>query len=158
MKVTDGGGTDPDPDDPILNPDPNNLAEGASYTSSWRANASYPDTGNKKLTDTVVASEASYRDSAWVGFNKNDASDENPLSIVVDLGEKKRFMEVATNFLSNPSAGIYCPTDVKVSISDDGSSWTALTDDTIVRPTVNMIYSLQYVADKVQSARFVNLK
>ena len=158
LKVTDGGGTDPDPDDPILNPDPNNLAEGASYTSSWRANASYPDTGNKKLTDTVVASEASYRDSAWVGFNKNDASDENPLSIVVDLGEKKRFMEVATNFLSNPSAGIYCPTDVKVSISDDGSSWTALTDDTIVRPTVNMIYSYQYVADKVQSARFVKLE
>ena len=67
-------------------------------------------------------------------------------------------MEVATNFLSNPSAGIYCPTDVKVSISDDGSSWTALTDDTIVRPTVNMIYSYQYVADKVQSARFVKLE
>ena len=31
LKVTDGGGTDPDPDDPVLNPDPNNLAA-VSYT------------------------------------------------------------------------------------------------------------------------------
>ena len=34
----------------------------------------------------------------------------------------------------------------------------ALTDDTIVRPTVNMIYGYQFVADKVQSARFVKLE
>ncbi len=154
LKVVDGGGDPGDPDEPVLNPDPNNLAEGASYTTSQRANAGYPDTG-KKLTDTIVASEASYRDSAWVGYSASEG--EEPLSVVIDLGQNEKFTEVDVNLLESNSSGFHCPTGVRVSVSDDQSDWTLLTDDQIARPVGDKIYRYQYVADLMQQGRYVKL-
>ncbi|MEG2597623.1 MAG: discoidin domain-containing protein, partial [Oscillospiraceae bacterium] len=112
LSVVDSG-TDPNPDpEPLPNPDPNNLAEGVTYTASQRANVGYPDNG-KRLTDTITASEASYRDKAWVGFNKSEASNPAaPVTIIVDLKESKNFMEVRLNTLQNMGTGIGCPSSI----------------------------------------------
>ena len=103
--------------------DPNNLAAGKTYTSSIEASPTYSDTvPGTKLTDSHVGSLV-YSDGFWVGYNAHN------VDIVVDLEETVSFGQVEMNFYTNGAAGIQGPSQVKVSYSDDGLSWTELSND-----------------------------
>ncbi|WP_082866916.1 DUF4434 domain-containing protein [Paenibacillus elgii] len=105
-----------------FNPQPSyamstNLLLGKPYTSSSEADAGYPDTNHKELTDGV---EASYllADPAWQGrFNATS------YSFTVDLGKPQTFKNFKTNFYKYTGAGVQTPIQVEFSSSTDHSTW-----------------------------------
>lgn len=49
------------------------VSSNTTYTSSFAASGSYPDTDGIQLTDSIVGSY-SYSDAKWVGYNANGNS------------------------------------------------------------------------------------
>lgn len=102
---------------------------GKSYTSTLAADPSYPDTGGTELTNGVLGS-TSYTDAAWQGRNTG-----SPYSFTVDLGAQKAVNQVGSSWLQTKSVFIFLPSQILVSISTDGTSFTPLT--TMNAPSVS---------------------
>ena len=120
---------DPKEDDPMKNSI--NVLLGKRYTRSALfpddSSASYPDEGNKSLTDgKLPAADGNYSDPAFAGFNtSNDYSDRGYASIVVDLDglyllDKFEVYVGTKRFLA---AGISAPAFAWVYASHDGETW-----------------------------------
>ncbi|HBL85115.1 MAG: hypothetical protein A2Y17_02155 [Clostridiales bacterium GWF2_38_85] len=114
-----------------------NLAAGKSYTlKGLYADANdaipYPDESGKDLTDGLKAEEAAYSNAAFVGLNFNAADmlpDECQISeVVVDLGAKETLTSFAVQTLTDSGVGITAPSNIKVSVSDNGTDWTEVGD------------------------------
>lgn len=96
-----------------------NVALGKKYTYSITPNASYPDTGMTELTDGQLGSSGNAQHPSWVGLNGAD------FNIVLDLGEKRSNIDKFNlNFIALASWGICAPESVKISVSDDGKTYT----------------------------------
>ena len=86
---------------------------------------SYPDEGEKSLTDGIYAADdALYSAVEWVGFNSNDPDYEGYHWITVDLGEKKDLAKYVFNYGTTAlTAGLAAPFTIEIYVSDDGSTW-----------------------------------
>lgn len=103
-----------------------NVALKKTYTKS-PANSSYPDEGNKTMTDGKIAT-GTYSDAAFMGVNSTNTDFyrfNGYTYIRVDLGavyELDKFVaQVATDKFAG--AGIYTPEMVQIRVSNDGNEW-----------------------------------
>lgn len=72
------------------------------------------------LTDGIQAT-LDFRDGSWQGYQP-----EQPIEVVVDLGESKSVNSCSANFYQYNNAWIFAPTEVEFAVSDDGSNFTSL--------------------------------
>jgi len=130
-------------------PVPSLLSSAKSYTASVAADPSYPDTSGTELTNGTTGS-AVYTDSAWQGRNTG-----SPYSFTVDLGATYTVKQVSIDFLQYQSVAIYLPSQIAVSTSTTGTTFTSLV--ALPKPalsTANQSYT--YVAYNLSaSARYV---
>lgn len=127
---------------------PDNLALDASYTSTLAASPSYPDDG--QLTDGEYGS-IDYADPAWEGRLTS-----SPYSITVNLGSVQTINEVDSDWLQYQSVAIYLPAEIQVSVSTDGTDFTAV--GTMDAPAVDSAnqahnYRLLYLSVSAQYVR-----
>lgn len=128
--------SEPEESIPVINikdfDDYENKALGKAYTRSALypddTSPSYPDEGNKSMTDGEIASEnAKYSDKTFMGFNKSiaDYTSRGYSYISVDLGGlfyvDKFVAHVASAF--HESVGISAPQYVEIMISHDNQNW-----------------------------------
>jgi chitodextrinase len=130
-------------------PVPTLLSSSKSYTATLAADASYPDTSGTELTNGTTGT-AVYTDSAWQGRNTG-----SPYSFTVDLGATHTVKQVSIDFLQYQSVAIYLPSQIAVSTSTNGTTFTSLV--TLPKPalsTANQSYT--YIAYSLSaSARYV---
>ena len=103
-----------------------NVALNKSYEST-AVNTTYPDEGNKTLTDGVrTDAKTAYDNASWMAFNKNDpAYKENGYAYVtLDLGGIYYVDGVSAYIASRlQGAGIKVPDSFEVYVSDDKNEW-----------------------------------
>ncbi|WP_314586505.1 DUF4855 domain-containing protein [Paenibacillus terrigena] len=127
-----------DPVDPLVQPIANaegvtasvyndvyhNLAAGLSYEWSEEPEASYPDEGNKKLTDGKYGGN-DRSDKAWVGHHLKKTRE-----VVFDLGAPKSITGIKAHFLEDwKSNNVLLPLTVSMYVSDDKVNWGLLKDN-----------------------------
>jgi hypothetical protein len=71
------------------------------------------------LTDGKFGIE-DYTDTNWLGFEKKD------MVATIDLGSKQQIKNVAARFLTYKMKNIFLPTNVEISVSDDGKKFRTL--------------------------------
>lgn len=141
-----------------------NLALGASYTiDSLAANEhSYADEekGTKdQLTDGKYGEPSNFYSPSWSHFVRAFGR-----VVTLDLGEVRAAESVYTRFLQNASAGIYCPIEVEVALSENGTDY--MLAGTVANPipttatgdggaTILAEYRLTF--DRAYRARYVRL-
>lgn len=96
------------------------ISAGKSYTASLAADPSYPDTGGIELTNSATGS-TSYTDTAWQGRNTGST-----YSFTIDLGKSKTINQIGTSWLQTKSVFIFLPSQIAVSVSATGSTYTPL--------------------------------
>lgn len=152
-------------DDPVK--EKINAALNKPYTRSelypGNSNATYPDEGNKSMTDGEIAPEgAKYSHKAFMGFNKNssDYTSRGYAYVSVDLGGlyslDKFVVQVASAYYE--SVGITAPQYVDIMVSHDNQNWYHAgrtshtdTDETNVIPSTLQL-------DKALTARYVQYR
>ncbi len=113
-------------------PDYGNVTLGKAYTRTALypndSEPSYPDDGNKSMTDGEIASStAKYSDKTFMGFNKSisEYTSKGYAHVTVDLGGifyvDKFTAHVASAY--HESVGISAPQYVDIMVSHDGESW-----------------------------------
>lgn len=121
----------------------------APYYSS-----AYAAAGDASLTDGLRGSW-SYGDQRWQGFIGGKAY---RFDVTIDLGQKKAFSTVATDFLQMCGPEIFYPEDYVVSISDDGENFKELgrmhhESAKTVNPDV-----LTFMVKKATKARYIRVQ
>ena len=100
-----------------------NLAAGMKYngTEPYKEGptASYPDTGNKELTDGIYGA-SSYSDPMYVGY----AGGNRDMELIFDFGYNQTFDEIKLYYACLAGAGVVPPARVEVSYSTDKLNWT----------------------------------
>ncbi|PPK87765.1 hexosaminidase [Neolewinella xylanilytica] len=66
----------------------------------------------------ILRGSKDFHDGQWLGWLNTD------VTIELDLGEAKEISSVQLGFLESQGAGIYFPTSVAVSVSEDGQTYT----------------------------------
>jgi hexosaminidase len=87
---------------------------GVKYSLKQAAKNTYAS-GKQGLTNGMRGKEGSY--AQWTGFEGKD------MELTIDFGSNRPFQEVRINFLNKPSAWIFLPDFVTVSVSNDGKEW-----------------------------------
>jgi hypothetical protein len=95
-------------------------------TLSSPIDARYPGSGPGGLVDGLLGAER-YDTAIWMGFEGID------LEATVDLGATTSIAELAAGFLQNTSMGIYLPSRVEFSVSEDGKDFRLLAT---VKPSI----------------------
>ncbi len=98
------------------------LGKAVKYNAPY--NSSYPAQGDKTLTDGVRGSWT-YSDGAWQGFISHDR-----LDVTVDLGDSIDIHSIAADFMQVVGPEVFLPTEVIISVSDDGENFTELSRQT----------------------------
>ena len=92
------------------------LARGRPVTLATPADARYPGTGPRTLTDGAFGS-FDFHDGLWNGWDGPD------LEATVDLGAAASLTAVEGSFLQATPSWILLPRDFTVWLSDDGAAW-----------------------------------
>lgn len=95
-----------------------NKAAGAKVIWNIRPAERYQPIADSALTDGLYGG-TTYVES-WVGWEGKDAD------FVLDMGERKTFTSVSTDFLHQLGAWVLLPKSVTYCYSDDNKSWTTL--------------------------------
>lgn len=131
------------------------ISIGCSYKfDSFTVGDSYPDSYNRELTDGTFAGDtSSYSDACFVGFNSNVNRTGN---ITLDLGKvTENISAFEVSFLSVNDAGITPPGSIKVSVSDDNSSWKQMGFMKLSTSPKNSTDKAVLEAKETVSARYV---
>lgn len=125
---------------PFVSAEATNVAKGKSYTvtgiytDSKTGTVTYPDTGNKELTDGVKGelADINYASAIWVGLNTNatDTTDGAFNSITVDLGSVTSGLTTFSLYAEDCGSGIVVPKSVEVLLSSDGTNFTSIGSST----------------------------
>ncbi len=91
-------------------------AVGASVSLSGPPSPSYPGRGPATLTDGKKGT-LDFHDGRWLGFEGED------LEAVIDLGREVPVSSVVCGFLQNQESWIFLPTEVRISLSRDGTAF-----------------------------------
>ncbi len=97
----------------------NNMAYLQTYTKSV-APTSYPDTGDSELTDGILGTDA-YTNSAWVGWYLTTT-----VAMTIDLGSSQSLDHVRFHYLVDNASGIYHPTQMVVTGSNNDVDYDSL--------------------------------
>ncbi|MEI7801166.1 MAG: GH92 family glycosyl hydrolase [Bacteroidota bacterium] len=119
-----------------------------SVTYKYKYSPQYTADGETGLIDDLFGQINSF--GAWQGFHGTD------FEAVVDLGEKRNFNHIQTDWLNQRPSWIFNPTSVQYFISDDNTNWNEVysTDfvveehdhiGVIVSPAINKSMSARYV-------------
>jgi hypothetical protein len=95
-------------------------------TLSSPTDARYPGSGPGGLVDGLLGTER-YDTAIWMGFEGID------LEATVDLGATTSITELAAGFLQSTAMGIYFPSRVEFSVSENGKDFRLLAT---VKPSV----------------------
>ncbi|HPE95766.1 MAG TPA: discoidin domain-containing protein [Bacillota bacterium] len=112
-----------------------NIALNCSYTAPENNRADGWDDDGIKLTDGVI-NETDGGQTTWFGFTGSGIN-----SIVLDLGEEVSGICEFELYIAYGTWGISAPVSVCYYISDDGETWTAITEE-ILSSDVEPIYSV----------------
>lgn len=94
-----------------------------TYTNSY--NESYSGGGNQALFNNKFANPRG-DDPNWQGLPKKD------FEVIIDLGETKTLTYVGLNFFQHiGAASVMLPTQVNISISEDGKTYKTVLDETV---------------------------
>ena len=105
------------------------------------------------LTDGNLGTEIN-TDKNWLGFEKSD------MVATIDLGKKEGIKELAARFLSYKLKGIFLPTLVEFSISDDGKNYKTIktvTMDQYLNDRYDCWIDLAWSGKVDAAARFVRV-
>ena len=100
------------------------LALGKTVKYNAPYNASYPAQGDKTLTDGIRGSWT-YSDGAWQGFISRDR-----LDVTIDMGESTALHSIGADFMQVVGPEVFLPTEVIISVSEDGKNFTELSRQT----------------------------
>lgn len=106
------GASKPETTVPVLN--------GESYTSSTPASSEYPDTGGTELCDGVFGTD-NFKDAAWQGRQWAETYTQT-----VDLGTDCCITGASARFLQASGCAIEYPSEVRFSVSSDGTTFAPL--------------------------------
>ena len=116
--------------------------------------SSYPDPGNRKLTNGKSAKSFNWWDEpAWVGYLGN-------FEVVIDLGTVKKITCLKTDFMQNSDGGIFLPKTVIYETSLDNVHFTSVSKVNCPKSSLTE-FRLSYgfeVKDIQIMARFVKVK
>jgi hexosaminidase len=73
------------------------------------------ESGNYGLTNGLTGHIKNF--AQWTGFNGKD------MEVILDFESARTFKTVGVNFLNNPTAWIFLPDYVILSVSEDGKTW-----------------------------------
>lgn len=99
-----------------------NLASDCAYSCEPPFRASYPDTGNRELTDGEVSK--GFGDGKSVGWAKWSLARD--VTVVVDLGESRQVDSVEAHVQGGGSAAVEFPERVSAAVSEDGRAWRSV--------------------------------
>ena len=100
------------------------LALGKTVKYNAPYNASYPAQGDKTLTDGIRGSWT-YSDGVWQGFISRDR-----LDVTIDMGESTVLHSIGADFMQVVGPEVFLPTEVIISVSEDGKNFTELSRQT----------------------------
>ena len=146
-----------------------NLALNKSYTTigifteKGKDTPSYPDEGNKSLTDGVKSgAEFSGSDVVWAGFNINDEgmiANGNKSEISVDLGAVSKVSSLAVEVIVVSEWGVTLPKAAEFLYSADGNEWTSAGEGTIVpEADGDGVYSVSLKLNAPVDAKYVKVQ
>lgn len=146
-----------------------NLALNKSYTTigifteKGKDTPSYPDEGNKSLTDGVKSgAEFSGSDVVWAGFNINDEAmiaNGNKSEISVDLGAVSKVSSLAVEVILVSEWGVTLPKAAEFLYSADGNEWTSAGEGTIVpEADGDGVYSVSLKLNAPVDAKYVKVQ
>ena len=146
-----------------------NLALNKSYTTigifteKGKDTPSYPDEGNKSLTDGVKSgAEFSGSDVVWAGFNINDEAmiaNGNKSEISVDLGAVSKVSSLAVEVIVVSEWGVTLPKAAEFLYSADGNEWTSAGEGTIVPEAAgDGVYSVSLKLNAPVDAKYVKVQ
>lgn len=128
------------------------LAAGRSVESVPAPDVKYPGSaGPLSLTDGLSGT-TNNDDNSWQGYEGSNAQ------WTIDLGAKKRVKHVNVGFLVSTGSWIFPPTSLRVSVSDDGKTYTDAGLLTEPSPTRHLSTFIKYFDVKVgKDARYVRV-
>lgn len=95
------------------------VSQGKTYMYNVKPpHSAYPDESGGQLTDGIVASENVYWDTKWVGVWI-----DQPWIVTIDLGASMPITQLRSHHLAG-TAGIWWPTSISVSVSENGATWS----------------------------------
>jgi hypothetical protein len=106
----------------------NIISLGCPYTVSYPADAGYPDTGNKELTNGGFGRTLSKKDPAYEGVY--DAY-KTTRHIIIDLNESKPVQQFVAYYLLDRQSSIFLPSRIAVAVSADNTTFTGIGDMSI---------------------------
>lgn len=98
------------------------LAYGKRVTYNEKPWSKYPANGEMTLTDGIVGGW-NYNDNRWQAFLGTKA---DCLDFTIDLGEPTDIRAVKVEFMQVCGADVWLPEKVEISVSDNGSDFTAV--------------------------------
>jgi hexosaminidase len=111
------------PDEALLPPVSANQVRHAALDKpvalTVEADSRYPACGPESLTDGLMG-KAACGSPEWLGFEGKN------LEAVIDLGAATPIRRVGANFLQVVPMGVFLPTEVEFSVSNDGKTFRAL--------------------------------
>ncbi len=121
-----------------------------SVTYKYKYSPQYTADGETGLIDDLFGQINSF--GAWQGFHGTD------FEAVVDLGEKRNFNHIQTDWLNQRTSWIFNPTSVQYFISDDNINWNEVFDaDMIVEEHDHIGVIISPAINKSMSARYVKV-
>lgn len=132
------------------------VSAGKGYKKSDQAGESYEDSYGMELTDGVTApvKSADYKDAAYSGYNRNGKS--GSFYFTINLGEiNNRLYAFRLGYLGTTEAGIRPPVKVNVSVSVDGTEYTAVGDMTLPEFVEGRRLEATLNTEHYQTAQFV---
>jgi alpha-L-fucosidase len=99
---------------------PRHKAIGKPCTLTTPPDPAYAAGGNAAWTNGRFGSNHQFRDAEWLGWRGQDFEG------TIDFGKKTRFREVFVDFMQQSNAWIWSPTEVILSVSSDGVSFSPL--------------------------------
>ncbi|NDV77963.1 DUF4838 domain-containing protein [Dysgonomonas sp. 511] len=129
----------------------NDLSRGAKITYLVPPTGKYALMGETALTDGLYGGMTFAE--GWIGWEGTDGS------FIVDLGEKKEFTTIRTDFLHQLGAWILQPLNVTYSVSDDGEAFEKVKsiDNPEDRDVKVKFVDLSYTSDSPMNARYVKI-
>jgi hexosaminidase len=129
------------------------LATGRPVVLRTPADARYPGTGSRTLTDGLLGS-TDFHDGLWQGWQGPD------LDATVDLGAAQAVREVEATFLQVTRSWILLPRSLTVWVSSDGLTWHEAGTATHTEPAERMEpfrHALRITAPEGGAVRYVRL-
>jgi hypothetical protein len=95
------------------------LSTGCKLSPETKYSYKYPGGGKQALVDGFLGSNI-FADGFWQGYEGVD------MNGIIDLGENKDILSIRVNFIQDIRSWIFLPSQIEVSVSDDGQVYTTI--------------------------------